>query len=187
MQNALAAVILTGGQSTRMGQDKARLPLHGKRLIDVIAVQASEAGINALYVSGEMEDYTYITDLIPQCGPVGGICSSVLALENQYKRVLFIPVDLPKLKPELLHLLINQPHEFACYPVDHPLPCILPLNAKTYDHARTCLQTLAAGQKISVRGFLNELGAVTVNIPPALQNTLTNTNTPQQWREATSS
>ncbi|MFO1242050.1 MAG: NTP transferase domain-containing protein [Rickettsiales bacterium] len=41
----LAAVILVGGKSSHMGQDKASLPYKGKRLVDVVAKVVREAGI----------------------------------------------------------------------------------------------------------------------------------------------
>ena len=53
----VAAVILVGGKSSRMGQDKALLPYKGKRLVDVVADTIRAAGISRVYVSGKIAEY----------------------------------------------------------------------------------------------------------------------------------
>ncbi len=187
----MAAVILVGGQSSRMGRDKALLTLHGQRLLDVVADVVRDAGIEAVYLSGkEATDgiygaYPYIPDAFLQCGPVGGVCSSLMQLAGQYDRVLFVPVDLPLLSVALLHELMRSLPDRACYFAEHPLPCILPLNAATLRHVEIITHALAQGQKISVREFLAGLYAVSRAVPASLTQALTNTNTAAQWLLAT--
>ena len=66
----LAAVILVGGKSSRMGHNKASLPYKGKRLVDVIAEVVREAGIENIYVSGEIDGYISLPDLLADRGPM---------------------------------------------------------------------------------------------------------------------
>lgn len=177
----LAAVIMVGGKSSRMGKDKATLPYKGKRLVDVVADVVRGAGVDNLYVSGEIYGYTSLPDLLAERGPMGGICSSSVRLHNQYKRVLFIPVDIPMLSLELLRLLMAQPA--TCHFEHHPLPCLLSLDKKTMCQIDASAQTLVRKQKLSVQSFLADLGAQRIATPPALEKALTNTNTPEQWQE----
>lgn len=180
----LAAVILVGGKSTRMGRDKALLPYKGKRLVDVMAEVVREAGIETIYVSGEIDGYDSLPDLLEERGPMGGICSSAVRLHNQYQRILFIPVDMPLLSAELIHLLMTQP--VTCHFEHHPLPCLLALDKKTMRQLDASAQTLAHKQKLSVQSFLADLGAQVIEIPASLEKALTNTNTPEQWQEVMS-
>jgi molybdopterin-guanine dinucleotide biosynthesis protein A len=180
----LAAVILVGGKSSRMGQDKASLPYKGKRLVDVVADAVREAGIENIYVSGEIDGYTSLPDLLLDRGPMGGICSSAVRLHKQYERVLFIPVDMPHINAELLNLLIAE--STACHFKNHPLPCQLLLERKTMRQLDAAAQTLARKQKLSVKSFLVDLGSAAITPPEHLQKALTNTNTPEEWQEVIS-
>ncbi len=180
----LAAVILVGGKSSRMGQDKASLPYKGKRLVDVVADAVREAGIENIYVSGEIDGYTSLPDLLLDRGPMGGICSSAVRLHKQYERVLFIPVDMPHINAELLNLLIAE--STACHFKNHPLPCQLLLERKTMRQLDAAAQTLARKQKLSVKSFLVDLGSAAITPPEHLQKALTNTNTPKEWQEVIS-
>lgn len=180
----LAAVILVGGKSSRMGQDKASLPYKGKRLVDVVADAVREAGIENIYVSGEIDGYTSLPDLLLDRGPMGGICSSAVRLHKQYERVLFIPVDMPHINAELLNLLIAE--STACHFKNHPLPCQLLLERKTMRQLDAAAQTLARKQKLSVKSFLVDLGSAAITPPEHLQKALTNTNTAEEWQEVIS-
>ncbi len=106
-------VVLAGGLSSRMGQDKSqlsRLKLNHQNkagnssasseisMLDFSKQLLSDAGIKNIVVSG---DNHQIPDRVPHSGPVGGIYS-VLAhyLANspehlQPKALLILPVDLP--------------------------------------------------------------------------------------------
>lgn len=164
-----------------MGQDKATLPYKDKRLADVVADVVWQAGIAKIYVSGELEGYDSLPDLLAERGPVGGICSSAVRLYKTHTHVLFIPVDMPYVSAELLQSLLPQPH--ASYFEGRPLPCILPLDRKTMRQIDAAAQTLARKQELSVKSFLAKLAAQAIPVPPSLAKALTNTNTPEEWKE----
>lgn len=181
--NNIAAVILVGGKSSRMGQDKASLPYKEKRLVDVVADAVREAGIENIYVSGEINGYTSLPDLLAERGPMGGICSSAVRLCQKYTHALFIPVDMPLINVEPLRLLMLH-EQSACHFDGHPLPCTIPLDKKTMRQIDAAAQRLARKQNLSVRTFLTDLGATAITPPEHLQKALTNTNTPEEWQEA---
>ena len=101
-----SAVILAGGESKRMGRDKAWMEVGGKPLIRLAVEKAHALGIQEIFISGRAgEDYSALKcpvlfDLEPGFGPVGGIerglyeCASPL--------LLVLAVDLPRMSLKLL-------------------------------------------------------------------------------------
>jgi molybdopterin-guanine dinucleotide biosynthesis protein A len=103
-----AGFVLAGGQSTRMGQDKALLMLGGEPLVkralsklkEVCAEVAVAGGSEALQRFGHV-----IADKNPGCGPLGGI---VAALEqSSFEWNLFLPVDAPFVPVSALKALLS--------------------------------------------------------------------------------
>ncbi len=178
----IAAVILVGGKSSRMGQDKASLPYQGKRLVDVVAEVVRRTVTARIYASGEVEGYDSLPDLLAERGPVGGICSSAVRLYKQYARALFIPVDMPLIDGELLQLLMTE-EKPTCHFEGHPLPCVISLDRKTMRQIDAAAQMLARKQRLSVASFLERLEACAISVPSRLEKALTNTNTPGDWKE----
>ena len=89
--------ILAGGKSTRMGRDKARLPLGNRSFLQVITEAAREldAPIEAIF-----------DDELPGCGPVGGIATAF----NRFRLEagLFLSCDMPLISAETLKQLIRE-------------------------------------------------------------------------------
>lgn len=106
----LSAVILAGGESKRMGRDKAWVALDGKPLLALAVEKVRELRVDQIFISGRLgEDYSALNcpvllDLEPGFGPLGGIeralheCTSPL--------LLVLAVDLPKMTSSLLQKLV---------------------------------------------------------------------------------
>ncbi len=106
-----SAVILAGGESRRMGRDKAWLEIDGKPLIQLAVEKVRALGIREIFISGRVgEDYSALKcpvlfDLEPGFGPIGGIerglheCTSPL--------LLVLAVDLPRMTSEFLSKLLK--------------------------------------------------------------------------------
>jgi molybdopterin-guanine dinucleotide biosynthesis protein A len=99
---SLDVVILAGGQSRRMGRDKAQLRLEGVRLVDhMVARMATVAprvmvasGARSLGVADEVAD-------APDCtGPLAGIIAALRASSGAHLAV--VPVDAPDTAPALV-------------------------------------------------------------------------------------
>jgi len=100
--------VLAGGRSTRMGRDKALLPLAGKTLLEHVAGVVREA-VDNVTVIGPPERYRHlglrvIPDLIPDCGPLGGLLTALTASTGE--RVLLVACDMPELTSALLEELM---------------------------------------------------------------------------------
>jgi len=89
----LLGVILAGGQSSRMGADKATLSIAGTTLLDFMRVKLLSAGIDEIVICRNAAGY--LNDDIPQLGPLGALYT----LSQRYpgRRALIVPVDMPLL------------------------------------------------------------------------------------------
>lgn len=123
-----ALVILTGGQSSRMGSDKARLPFGDKCLLEYLAEKFS-AFFPSVYLSvRKTSDYEnlnlnipMIEDIFPGYGPISGIYS-VLSKASE-DRFIFISVDTPFADPAIAQKMVS-------LSADHPITLIHRKNNK---------------------------------------------------------
>lgn len=172
----LSALILAGGQSSRMGTDKATLVLEGKTLLEHCVERIKVSGCERIRISRNQPGY--LQDRYQHAGPLGGIEAATQQLPAG-ELLLVVPVDMPLLGPELLSELINYSHQHqcSCYFSDRFLPlCLLLTEALKHD---LNLQ-LDTGGDVSVRGLLKRVKAhpLPCDKPQQLQNV----NTPQQWQ-----
>lgn len=100
--------VLAGGQSSRMGQDKATLPFAGRPLIDHALSILREAGLTAS-IAGARSDLRSFAPVIedenPGLGPLSGVCAALASTAARH--VVFLSVDLPLLPAALLRFLLH--------------------------------------------------------------------------------
>ena len=99
-----SAILLAGGQSTRMGRDKAALDFHGESLLRHQAEKLRRLGIEDLVIAGgkaSLPGVRTVQDRFPGHGPLGGLHAGLEQIENP--SALVLPVDTP-LVPEVLLL-----------------------------------------------------------------------------------
>ncbi len=104
----IAAFILAGGESSRMGRDKALLELDGVPLI-LRTARLVEAAVGPPAVIGNPEAYKslglrLIADDWPGAGPLGGIATALRASDAPWS--LVVACDLPYLTRDWLDYLI---------------------------------------------------------------------------------
>jgi molybdopterin-guanine dinucleotide biosynthesis protein A len=101
-----AGFVLAGGQSTRMGADKALIQLDGQALVVRALNTVREAGLTAS-IAGARSSLTNYAPVIEDCGqgPLSGICAALASSSAQY--AVFLPVDLPLLPASLLMFLLR--------------------------------------------------------------------------------
>ena len=115
-----ALVILCGGDSSRMGTDKALLPFGDECLLEYM-VHKFAPHFDRIYLSinqrgdyGHLDlDVTEIPDIYLNAGPIGAILSSLtMIVEN---RAFFVTIDTPFIQPSLCkHLLAASENYDAC-------------------------------------------------------------------------
>lgn len=180
--NNIAGVILAGGQSNRMGHDKALLIYQGRRLIDHMALLLQETGITDIYVSGHVEGYHCITDRIPHKGPLSGIYSiSNHPTMNRYTTFLIVPIDMPLLTPQLLLFLLEEMgYHDAVYYTQYPFPVILQ-NSEKIRGMLSKIFNNDTMENYSMKHFLHTLRYKEVVIPHNETAFFINANTPTEW------
>ena len=105
MATEFEAILLAGGRSERMGQDKARLAWRGRPLIEHMLALLREAGARRVHVSGDRPEHAGIPDAWPGRGPVAGIASVLPHCRDG--AVVIVPVDLPLLRPARVRGLVD--------------------------------------------------------------------------------
>ena len=109
-----AMLLLMGGKSSRMGQDKAQLLLGGQPIWKKIAQELSACGRVYLSVSQTrdekaLEGYPIIRDVVPDCGVMGGLYSAFQAIEED---LLFAcACDMPFVNRRFVQWMRNRFYE----------------------------------------------------------------------------
>lgn len=102
--NQVAAFVLAGGGSTRMGRDKAMLELGGEPMV-VRAAHLAEPHVPSVAVVAPAGRYAamelpVLPDRWPGAGPLGGIATALSATSAEWN--LILGCDLPYLTSEWL-------------------------------------------------------------------------------------
>jgi molybdenum cofactor guanylyltransferase len=105
----ISAFILAGGQSSRMGSDKAFLNLAGSSLLArALEVAGSVAG--QVRIVGSTAKFApfggVIEDVYPNCGPLGGIHAALTSTKTELN--LILGVDLPYVETGFLNYLLRE-------------------------------------------------------------------------------
>lgn len=120
---SLAAIILAGGRSSRMGTDKALIAWSGRRAIDRVVDLAKAAGADQVLVSGPDYGHPHLPDDEAHSGPPQALLRAAATLRGA-ERILVLAVDSPLLRPADLAPLLNSDGPGAIY-AGHPLPMVV--------------------------------------------------------------
>ncbi len=182
----MTVAILAGGQSRRMGTDKARLEVDGTPLLERVARAALAADFSVLVVGRArpddwpLEGVAFTPDIGPGRGPLGGLET---ALRLTQSPILALACDLPILTGTALRWLAN------CAD-DHGGPHGLAVrNGEQWEplfsvYAPVCLplieERLAKG-RLSLHALFESGDFGTIDAPDWVAAQLVNANTPEEW------
>ncbi len=176
-----AGFVLVGGQSSRMGRDKALLPWNSASLVeDVTAkVQAAAGSVNLIGDPSRYQHLGYgcLPDRRPGLGPLAGIETALAS--NRGELNLIAACDMPGLQLKWLRLLLEnaaQTDALCTLLVDsngamHPLCAV---------YRSTCLpavQTALEKRRLKLMDLVTSLNAQRV----AISSPVPNVNTPEEW------
>ena len=164
--------VLAGGLSKRMGLNKSRLRLGPRTMLGQIRAAASEIGLSVRVIR---------RDLVPRCGPLGGIFTGLTT--SRTETVLFLACDMPFVSAELLGRMLQgfdtarrarfvREGGWAGFPFllrRYALPVV----------ANQIAQTAFSLQQLAAR-----LKAQSVRLPRQLSRQLLNINTPGDLKDA---
>lgn len=181
LSQSVLGVVLAGGLSKRMGQNKAALihPRQQRTMLSVQQALLNDAGIKHTVISGEHNHG--LKDLHTQAGPLAGIYSVIKAYRPS--AILAVAVDMPMLQVDDISQLIRFGHakqQAVCFS-KHPLPLYLPITRDVNHFFTECfgseLMTLTKGPSFKQ---LFQQCEVTQLIPNDEMH-LFNANTPSDW------
>ncbi len=177
----MKAVVLAGGKSSRMGENKALLQLQGETFISKIGKTLSTV-CPKVYISGQDTAYNalpypQIPDIYTEKGPLGGIYSALAFLRDD---ILVCSCDMPFIAPKVLQYLLSQvtpqhitvlSYQQKIFPVVGYYPYALLTNLEMYINQ----------DMLKMQVIIKELNAKVIDYPNEDTLAFTNINTPQQW------
>lgn len=103
----LTVVIQAGGESRRMGRDKALIPFLGKPLILHVYERVKSLADEVLITTNHPENYSFLDvplhkDKLKERGALGGIYTALISANNPM--VAIVACDMPFANPELLSM-----------------------------------------------------------------------------------
>lgn len=202
----ISIAILAGGQSTRMGRDKAEMGLGGETMLTSIARLALETGAPVVVVGRDHLPGWYLTDANeyeprgeasfapdqpPQIGPLGGLLGALrwnaLSIHRR-PRLLLLPCDVPLLEASALEWIADAAstcssrHGLATTRGGMLEPMFSLYFADVEEHARQ----YAASRRRSLHGLIESGDFKRAECPAEIASQLFNCNTPQDLEAARS-
>ncbi len=110
----LTLAIQAGGESRRMGSDKALLPFLGQPLVLRLLSRLAWIADEVIITSNQPENYRFlgltpIPDLLPGLGALGGLYTALMAATQPYAAV--VACDMPFASPEIFLVALAQLRE----------------------------------------------------------------------------
>ncbi|HEY9162187.1 MAG TPA: molybdenum cofactor guanylyltransferase [Desulfomonilia bacterium] len=99
----ITAAVLIGGKSRRFGRDKVIEPLDGVMLVEKVVSVLNPLFSEIILVGHfrqEIAGYKTVSDIIPGCGPLGGIYTALVSSANPY--CFIFAADMPNLNMKLI-------------------------------------------------------------------------------------
>lgn len=154
------AAILAGGKSSRMGRNKALLPIRGIPVIEHILIELVPRFDEVMIITNDPDAYRSYSlplypDLYPGKGPLAGIHRSLL--EAKHEKVLVSACDMPFISGKLATFLIEalSPSFDAVIPIasgkSHPL-----FAAYERSNAKRA-ETFLSEDQLAIRHFLSHI------------------------------
>lgn len=172
----MIGVVLAGGRSLRMKQDKAALthPINKHQsFLDFAIDQLMKVNCDKVIVSGER--FGGVPDRFENMGPLAGIYSVIDGLWDN--RFLIIPVDMPLLDHDILAELVDVSNDHAnVYFKQSQFPMLITADDSVKNYLRGVLSNESADR--SIKSFFQAIGACSMVC--SQPEKLLNANTPEE-------
>jgi molybdenum cofactor guanylyltransferase len=187
----VTGVILAGGQSRRMGQDKAFLPFGKGLLIERVIEVVQQVTADVILITNTPERYRrfglpMFSDVIAEAGSLGGIYTGLVSAKTPYS--LCLGCDMPFVKPTFLRFLCRTAAE---------ADVVIPRNAEDFQplcavYSQVCRDPIRhkieVGQ-LKITGFFDQVRVRVIDgdlltryDPPDVM--FFNANTPEEYAKA---
>lgn len=190
----MTGVILVGGKSSRMGQEKALMSVGGvpvfRRILDVFEKLFDEILIVSNH-QGRFSGYRHreVVDLIPDCGPLGGIYTALHFAKSD--QIFVASCDLPFIHASIVKLLIKEANSYDIVVPD--------INGKLHPlhgtYSKRCIPFIwkqIENTSLNITKFINEVQGLSIRRVGMQElfsedlelRSLFNMNTQEDWSEA---
>ncbi len=185
--------IIAGGQSRRMGRDKAFVDLDGKTLIQHVIDRSADLGqAETILITNKTDAYRHLglpmyPDALPDKGSLGGIYTALL--QAQSPAVLVLACDMPFISTELLRHMVAQ--------INQTIDIVVPrVNGYPQGmHAiymKTCIEPIAqqlAADRLKIIRFYDQMRVRYLDEPDYAEcdpdgRSFANLNTPDELEQA---
>jgi molybdopterin-guanine dinucleotide biosynthesis protein A len=187
----VTGVILAGGQSRRMGRDKAFLPFGKGLLIERVIEVVQQVTADVILITNTPERYQrfglpMFSDVIAETGSLGGIYTGLVSAKTPYS--LCLACDMPFMKPTFLRFLCRTAAE---------ADVVIPRNAEDFQplcavYSQVCRDPIRdkieVGQ-LKITGFFDQVrvhiieGEFLARYDPR-DEMFFNANTPEEYAKA---
>ncbi|MCL4296011.1 MAG: molybdenum cofactor guanylyltransferase [Anaerolineae bacterium] len=187
----VSVAILAGGQSKRMGRDKAFLEVGDQPVIERVVSRVRGLTDDLFISANEPEKYAclglpIVADIYPDKAALGGMYSVIQAARHPH--VLVVACDMPFLHVGLLQYLIE-----LAPTADVVVPLINPPQPETLHavYSKVCLPAVERrllADQLRIIGFFDEVSvrylerAEVARFDPQFYSFL-NMNTPEEWEK----
>ena len=190
----LSIVIQAGGESQRMGANKALLPFLGVPLIERVVERVRHLGAEIIITTNQPDGFEYlhlplVADPVPGQGALVGLHTALQAASQPY--VAVIACDMPFVNPRLIS------YQLDCL-VSEQVDLVIPLTEQGYEpfhtvyRRETCLPAVAdalqSGKKRMISWFdqvrVREVRQAELLRFDPLGRAFLNVNTPEEFQLA---
>ncbi len=177
IKNNCLGIILAGGQSSRMGCDKAYVKLHNKTFYFHMEKLLLDVQLSSICISGKPLGEKSVEDVISNLGPLSGIYSVANSeIAKQYQYLLIVPIDMPLLNVSVIETLLSNinGNDAICYQ-DHYLPLLIKKDSSFMKQLQWFMYQ--PSYSLSIKNFLNCLSTKYIKIAQDQQPCFKNINT----------
>ncbi len=180
-------IILAGGKSSRMGEDKGLLLLNGVPMVQHLIHLFEELKIPTIIIANNSEykqfNLPIFNDIVEEKGPAGGILTGLT--HSPTEKNIIVSCDSPFVTKELILFLIKS-HQENQVTIPFYQNRIHPLIGIYEKSARRIIQSCIERKQLKIRFILEELNTRQIEIPEHIaQNgkSLTNINTKEELNQ----
>lgn len=161
--DSISGIVLAGGQSRRLGRDKAVEPINGQPLIQRVVERVRQVSCETVVVVADQErgdalpldkEARIALDIYPGKGSLGGIFSGLSAAQEEWGVV--VACDMPFLNLDLLRYMASRRGD-----VDAVVPVLEGRPEPTHSiYSKACLPHIEARLKandLKISGFFDEV------------------------------
>lgn len=188
MIDNVTGIILAGGKSSRMGEDKAFLPFPEKSLIEILIDKLSFIFKDLIIITNKLHLYekygikTYC-DILKERGPLGGIYTGLVSSEDMHNFI--VACDMPFLNRDLIQYMLGEISDYDVVIPErndrlHPLCAV---------YSKNCIKPIEKGlskNNLKITDFLKYVKTRIINEKEIAQfdldnSSFVNINTPKDY------